>query len=249
MSRLNTKIESLQNQLASLPPGKLIITKYQSRSKWYVNDGNSLTYIPKSKKSYAEDLAKRKYISLKLKELIHEQKALNFYIRHHSTESEAAEKLLSDPHYKALLAPHFEISSQESLDWSKLSFEKSTKYPEQLILKSVSGNIVRSKSEALIDMALYTNKIPFRYECALELDDVTIFPDFTLLHPLTQEIYYWEHFGMMDNPSYAKNAYAKLELYTSYNIIPSINLITTFETKDNPLSSDVIEKTIRYYFS
>lgn len=61
-------------------------------------------------------------------------------------------------------------------------------------------------------------------------------------------VYYWEHFGLMDNPTYAQNAYSKLQIYTSHGIIPSIQLITTYETKANPLSTDIVEKIIAYYF-
>ena len=73
-------------------------------------------------------------------------------------------------------------------------------------------------------------------------------PDFTIRHPKTGEFYYWEHFGLMDDPAYSKNAYSKLQFYASCNIIPSIQLITTFETKDIPLSSEMIESLIEYYF-
>lgn len=98
-------------------------------------------------------------------------------------------------------------------------------------------------------MALYLNQIPFRYECALTLNSVTLFPDFTILHPQTKQIFYWEHFGLMDQPHYSHSTYSKLELYSSHNIIPSVNLITTFETKEHPLSSEYIENIIQYYFT
>ena len=100
----------------------------------------------------------------------------------------------------------------------------------------------------MIDTLLYLNKIPFRYEDALHLGNTTFYPDFTILHPSTGKIYYWEHFGMMDDAAYAKNTCFKLQTYTSHGIIPSINLITTYETKEFPLSSDSIEKIIHHYF-
>lgn len=97
-------------------------------------------------------------------------------------------------------------------------------------------------------MALYVNRIPFRYEARLLLNDVPLFPDFTILHPVTKQLYYWEHFGMMDNEKYAGNSCSKLALYTSNNIIPSIHLITTYETRTHPLSSDLVDEIIHYYF-
>ena len=107
---------------------------------------------------------------------------------------------------------------------------------------------VRSKSEAMIAMLLHLNAIPYRYECALSLGGVTLFPDFTIRHPGTGALYYWEHFGLMDDPTYAKNAGSKLSLYAANGIIPSVHLITTYETKAYPLSAGMIEHLISYYF-
>lgn len=52
----------------------------------------------------------------------------------------------------------------------------------------------------------------------------------------------------MDDSSYCKKAGSKLQLYMNHGLIPSLNLITTFETKEFPLSSDTIEKIIQNYF-
>lgn len=117
-----------------------------------------------------------------------------------------------------------------------------------MLLKTVAGIRVRSKSEALITMLLYTNKIPFRYECALTLGETTVYPDFTIRHPETKKTFYWEHFGLMDQPYYAQNTYSKLKLYTDHGIYPSIHLLTTYETQDHPLDSLLVENLIQTYF-
>lgn len=52
----------------------------------------------------------------------------------------------------------------------------------------------------------------------------------------------------MDNSEYSKNAYSKLQLYTNHGIVPSIQLITTYETKEHPLTADTIEKIVEDYF-
>ena len=121
-------------------------------------------------------------------------------------------------------------------------------FPEQRIHKCASGHLVRSKSEAIIDMVLYTNQVPFRYECALTLGKTVIYPDFTIRDPSSGKTYYWEHFGMMDQPSYAARTFSKLQLYTSFQIIPSIQLITTYETQEHPLNTETAEALVRQYF-
>lgn len=249
--KLEKEINELQSKINELPEGKIFCTRNGNRYKWYHSTGHVQTYIPKSKHYLAEQLATKKYLTLLYKELVQEKVAVDSYLSNHEKFSPQSQLLLTDemPEYKRLLSPYFQPISQELSNWADSSYEHNLSHPEQLVHKSSSGRLVRSKSEAMIDMLLYINKIPFRYECYMELGQVTIFPDFTIRHPQTAELYYWEHFGLMDDPSYSKNAYSKLQLYTSAGIIPGINLITTFETKNHPLSFDTIKKTIELYFS
>ena len=132
--------------------------------------------------------------------------------------------------------------------WQKSPYECNKNYPEQLIHKTVSGHLVRSKSEALIDMILNKYGIPFRYECELTLGNRVIYPDFTLRHPKTGKTLYWEHFGLMDDINYCQNTGKKLQLYSINGIIPSIDLIMTFETKEHPLCIEQIETVVEQYF-
>lgn len=247
--RLQKQFDSIQSQLKKLPDGKLICARNENRYKWYHSDGKTKTYIPKKQRKYAEKLAVKKYLTELSGEIQNEIKAIDSYLHIHNSNPRKSQQLLTDSRgYQELLSPYFKPCSEELEIWKNSPYEHNTKYPEHLIHKTSFGNLVRSKSEALIDALLYTNNIPFRYECALHLGDTTLYPDFTILHPETGKIYYWEHFGRMDDPAYSKNVYPKLQLYNSYGIIPSIQLITTFETKENPLSSEVIEKIIEHYF-
>ena len=232
-----------------MPEGKLICSQNVNRVKWYKSDGHTKIYIPKKHRIFAEQLAKKKYLTLALEDLLQEQRALDFYLSHHSKHTGKTEHLLTEIQgYQELLGSYFQTSAQQIAEWQNMPYEKNPKYPEHLIHKTASGIYVRSKSESMIALQLYTEKIPFRYECALQLGETTLYPDFTILHPKTGEIFYWEHFGMMDEPHYYNKAFPKLQLYASYGIVPSVNLITTYETKTHPLSSEVIEKIIEHYF-
>lgn len=245
--RLETQIQNLEKQVMNLPPGNLICARNGKHYKWYQSEEGTNSYIPKENRPFAELLAVKKYLSLLLEDLSHEKRAIQFYLNHHSNTAKSSQ-LLSNPEFKNLLTPHFTPLSQELSDWANSPYEHNPQHPEHLLHKSSSGNLVRSKSESIIDMLLYINQIPFRYECALQLGETTLYPDFTIRHPQTGAMYYWEHFGLMDNPTYSQNAYSKLQLYTSHGIVPSIQLITTYETKENPLGSDIVEKIIAHYF-
>lgn len=246
---LEKQIKSTESRLETCPEGKLICSRNDKRYKWYQKCGKEKVYIPKRNRTLAEQLAIKKYLSLLKEDLLCEKQAIDDYLKHHTSNVGKAEKLLTDAsEYKNLLMPYFTPLSQELSDWMNSPYEKNLKFPEHLNNQSSSGHLLRSKSEAIIDMLLHINRIPFRYECALHLGEFTIFPDFTIRHPKTGEVFYWEHFGLMDNSNYSKNVSSKLQLYISNGIIPSIQLITTYETQSNPLSADAVEKIIANYF-
>lgn len=52
----------------------------------------------------------------------------------------------------------------------------------------------------------------------------------------------------MERQSYASDNILKLQTYTENGIVPGIHLITTFETQENPLDSEWVERLIEYYF-
>ena len=246
--RLDEQINSLLSQISCLPEGKLVCTKDRNQCyKWYRSDGHESVYIRKKDRKLAEQLAIKKYLLLQLDDLQSEKRAIDYYLRHHSS-SKSEELLTNESEYRNLLLPHFEPKSEQISKWMNSEYETNPKFPEQKLHKTSSGILVRSKSEALIERALFENRVPFRYECALGLGSVIIYPDFTIMHPITGEIFYWEHFGMMDNPRYVKNTGEKLQLYMTHEIIPSINLITTYETIKKPLSYKDVEKIVEEYF-
>lgn len=248
LDAVSYEIERIQQQLKDFPTGHLSCLHNGKYIKWYQSEKGKRTLIPKKDIEFARQLALKQYLSSLLLDLLQEQKSLNSYLSHFNNYQSHVEQLLTNPHYRELLKNSIKPLSVELLQWATESYTKSTFHSEQLKFHSISGNILRSKSEVLIDQALFHNLIPFRYECLLKLDEVTMFPDFTIRHPLSGAIIYWEHFGMMDLPSYAQNAFQKISLYTSHGFIPGINLITTFETKEHPLDIRYVETLIRHYF-
>lgn len=192
---LEEKIESVREQIRSLPAGNLICTRNGNHFKWYQSEGSkaSSSYIPKSNRLLAEQLAAKKYLSLQEKELLQELKAVNSYLNCHSLNGdETAETLSEHSEYAELLFSYFKPLSKELSDWALASYERSNSYQEQLIHRTVSGIYVRSKSEAVIAALLHMYKIPFRYECALQLGEIVVYPDFTIRHPKNGKIFYWE---------------------------------------------------------
>lgn len=247
--QLSSQISKIRERIEKLPEGKLISSKNGRYRQWYQSDGHTKKYIPKKNKELLEKLAVKKFLNYQLEDLENEKRAIEYYLRHHREDVGKAESLLSmNSEYRELISPYFKTKSTVVQEWLQEPFEQNTQYNENLKLKSLSGNTLRSKSEVMIDTLLYVNKIPFRYECALKLGKKKIFPDFTIMHPKTGKIYYWEHFGQMSNEDYVRKACAKIQLYTLYGIIPDIDLIMTFETPENPLSTEMVMEKIQKYF-
>ena len=247
--KLDQQINLLQRKINQLPDGKIICTHFGKYTKWYQSDGKTQIYIPKKERHLAEQLALKKYLSLQLKNLQQEKLAIEYYLRHHNTNAEESENVLfTTPAYRELLSPHIKPLSQELFEWQNADYIKNNAHPEHLNHETITGSYVRSISEEMIHMVLYKNKIPFRYECGLKLGDFTYYPDFTIRHPKTGEVFIWEHFGLLDKSDNQKNMLGKLHTYISNNILPGIHLITTYETQDAPLTIELVEKIVRYYF-
>ena len=217
--------------------------------KWFHRDAPTQTYIPRKHREYAQQLAYKRFLLEKQTECKKELYALELYQRHAVGENKKSDRFLSeDPAYQELLCPFYQMVTQEELIWSDTSYPKNPNYPEQLKYKSCKNEYVRSKSEALIAMNLYMEKIAYRYECELKIGKAVFYPDFTILHPLTGKEIYWEHFGKMDLPEYAKNAADKLHMYARNGIYPGDRLITTYETMEQPLDTAIVQKLITYHF-
>jgi hypothetical protein len=136
---------------------------------------------------------------------------------------------------------------QQDLGWTHAPYPRAEMHEENLKHEAIGGLWVRSKSEAMIAFALDLAHIPFHYEETLELDNKKIAPDFTILHPISGERVYWEHFGMMDDEIYATETFRKMILYGKNNIMPGRNLIYTMETSAEPLSIREIQGLITHH--
>lgn len=186
-----------------MPENKLLLVKNGSYVKWCESDGSSSRYISKKERFLAEQLALKKLYLIQLDELMAKQQLLDKILADYiEMNSCSTSQLIDSDCYQELLAPFFDSHPDTISQWLDSEYPKNASHPENLIHNTVKGHKVRSKSEVIIANALYQNKIPYIYERGLYLDEILFFPDFTIMHPETFQIYYWEHFGMIDNTSY-----------------------------------------------
>lgn len=256
MYHIENEIAKIDSREEEWPSGELICAKNDKHYKWYLHHKGKTVYLPKKEEQLARSLALKKYCYLHRQELQEELEACRNYIRRSDCKNTQIQKMLDNIEYERLLGEQlreikgkqYECINNELKNWENADYERNKNHPEKLIVKATNGKFVRSKSEAIIDKTLSVCGIPFRYEEKVILGGIALYPDFTIRHPRTGQVYYWEHMGMMDHSEYVDHACQKIKIYCENGIIPTVNLILTFETKEYPLGIDYVESIVREYF-
>ena len=174
--------------------------------------------------------------------------AISNFLRFKEEHSfDSAKHLLYSHGYNTILKQTIYSFDTQVEDWLKESVSLAP-FQENRIFKTISGEMVRSKSEVMILDRLFVNKIPYRYEYPLIIGDTTYYPDITIPVFSKSKFIYWEHFGLMNDTEYVKHMSQKISVYSSAGIIPNVDLIMTFESESKPLDTDIIDSIIEYYF-
>lgn len=120
-----------------------------------------------------------------------------------------------------------------------------TMYENGLIHLSEGGLKTRSKAESMIATCLEKSGLKFHYEPRVDLKDGIARPDFEVMLEQKRKIVYWEHLGKIEDPEYVMKNLKKLQDYAENGIYLGINLVITYETKEEPLTFITINEVIR----
>lgn len=167
-------------------------------------------------------------------------------------EEDELERLYTDLHpgRQVLIQPIVPTQNQKLQEWKNKPYEGLAFKSQEAYFQTNQGEFVRSKSEKILADRFFALGIPYKYECPLiTRNRTTIYPDFTFYDYHNDQELYWEHFGMMGDPAYARKAYQKLEEYAQRGIFLGYGLITTFEMSDKPLNLKYINQTIMHYLA
>ena len=249
LNKIIKEIQEIKEDIKKMPPGVLSCARNGTRYKWFLCQGRQRKYLPKSERSFAQRLAYKRYLSLRLRRLQNEEKAIKSYLKiHNQLKGLNDQDLLEHPEFQKLLERYVVNSDEQLCNWMNASVRHNTSHPEHLIHETAAGNVVRSKSESMIETALLKHKIPFRYEELMQFGDEVKAPDFVTINPNTGEVILWEHAGKLDDPGYIENFLSKLRTYLSNKYIPYVNLILTCETEDYPLTTERIGDIIEIFY-
>ena len=265
LSDLKAALEKKQKELKEVPEGHLRIAQTSHRPQYYhyvdPKDFKGV-FIPRTNDEFARKLAQKDYDLKVVKLLENEIHAITRCLRQLCrggrlpTKNPYTATKLGDlyakmcPARQHLVTPITLTEAQYTQQWLSVTWQGRPFTQNTPVHTTTSGVQVRSKSEVLIADSLTRNNIPFRYEYPLHLrrpsgESTTFYPDFTCLNAKTRTEFYWEHFGLMDDPAYANNAAGKLRLYAENGILAGRNLIITIETQNEPLTTRLVEKMIK----
>lgn len=233
MNACKEEIEQIQVELNALPDGYLV-----RRGNHYSHRVNHREKGITKNRNMIRQLARKKYLKVRLKRL--------------KTNFSVTQRLLNvckkdDP--KGIIAKlpaayhHLPI---ESFFYTEEDSEyHSNPFPKEWNYITNKGVAVRSKSELIIANILELCEIPYQYEAELRLDDQLKYPDFTVRRPSDGSLVIWEHFGMLNQPSYVDDMKRKLILYAEHGYLPFMNLVCTYE--DDVRNSKRIHKILDIY--
>lgn len=249
-TRLRNIVQTSKERLIDAPEGKLRITKSHGYRQYYhcTGGGNGGKYIPKEKEELVQRLAQKTYdekvLRLAEKRLAQIEKLAESY-----EEDEIAKIYQGENETRQELILPVEKTWEQLLnEWKKEKYEGKEFQEGTPVIMTEKGERVRSKSEKIIADYFFRHGIEYKYECPLYLKGMgIIYPDFTLLSRKTGGEIYWEHNGMVDTPTYARNMVRKINAYERNGIFPGERLILTYETEQMVLNVDKIEQMIARY--
>jgi len=213
--RLDAQISDIEQELCTLPPGTLYIAQNGRYTKWYCYNNGKETFISKADTKYALALARATFLRLLLKDAIAEREAVNAYLRNAVSEKDTVTAFLNT-HEEFRKIVMGDIKFNDSVqEWLSSPYPKPSQKYKGTTYKTLKGDLVKSIAEKDIADALFLHNIPYRYECGITFNNGRnyFFPDFTIMHPVTGQIYLWEHFGMAEQNYYQRNNANKVYEY------------------------------------
>lgn len=250
-NQLQKWIKEKEKALEKALDGSLRICRHGKKTQYYHrNDPKDFNgvYIKEKDIEFAGKLAQKDYDKKIINAAEQELRAINKYFS--SCPKECVEQIYEGLHAERqkIITPIMETEEEYVRKWEEKEYERKAFYEDTPEFYTVKDERVRSKSELIIADMLSKEGVPYRYEYPLYLKGIgKIYPDFTVLNVKKREEMFWEHFGMMDDPTYVESALKKIATYEQNRIFPGENLIMTFETRKNPINQRLVKSLIEHY--
>ena len=250
LEEITTARKTMEQFLKTAPRGRLK-TSPRTHGKCYYfmeKENGEREYIPLKDIDRAKVLATKSYYYELRRILIGQEEKLRKILKFYDDREQYTLYSNYSAGRQRLLEPFFITPELLIERWKQKPYTANPKFPENKIIETESGDMVRSKSEALILQLLnsYKGKLLFRYEQELVLApyEEAVYPDFEIISLRTGNVFYWEHVGMLGDSGYTEAFVRKINRYIINGIIPGKNLILTYECETAPFNAQTAKKMI-----
>lgn len=249
-ARLENIIEITQERLKSAPEGTLRLSNSHNYLQYYhCTDENKLgKYIVKGQEELIRSLAQKSYdekvLRLADKRIRQIKKITKDY------QDDEIEQIFRNEHaQRQNFIQSIEPTWEQALEkWKQIEYQRKGFRDEMAVIMTERGERVRSKTEKIMADYFWNNGVEYKYEAPIYLKGIgTVYPDFTFLSKKNGKEIYWEHNGMVDDPTYARNMVRKIQAYENNGIFVGERLILTYETEQSILNTDKIEQMVKKY--
>ena len=258
-------LAAAQRRLSKAPAGKLQVKTSRGHERFYKHmpknehpEGSAkaadsdlrkytVQYLSQRNMEEILALADKRYCEALIKDLEHEIRAMRRFQAELHPEKKYDDAKLIPESLRDKIRPVVLPQEARCMLWQGEPF-RSNIFPidPASVYKTIRDESVRSRAECYIANALAARSLAYHYEELLEINSSVIYPDFTIMHPVSGELYYLEFFGMMDNPAYAEKALQKIRTYQAAGLAP--RLICIFDSKSASFQTAVLDAILDSYF-
>lgn len=238
----------LIQQKKGLPEGRLLTALVNDRLYYYQVIDKARMYLGTGDNPIVQKLQKKHFIETSIKRIDKNCKLMNRLITGYASVDPEDIMEASPRAYQSLPKSCFTmVGINNQRGWGYESYERYMGYPEQLNNKTLKGDFVRSKSEAIIANMLFVKKIEYHYEEELVLGEYTFAPDFKIAVKSQRKCKLLEHFGLIGDKDYRDTCMWKIRTYLEFGYRPYEDILFTYDDKDGHINTVDIDKVIESF--
>lgn len=258
--RLEKELKKNAGELEKIPKGYYMTSHVTNGRRYYydahiVNGKEKLRYIGGADNAEVKSRQELHYLKTAIKNVNNNIKYLQRAIDNYKPIDPEGIVSVSGKTYRDNYDVGGSIFKQTKADeWVKEGlykrsyYEAGRPYPEGLVLRTVSGEMVRTRGEVIIANTLDSFGLSYVYEWPKWIDGRLRWPDFTVLHPKTKEIITIEYMGRYDDSGYREKNNPRMEEFFNEGYILGQNLLVFMDNADGIIDSNKIHRVIKAFF-
>ncbi len=251
-TELEATIKKLKSFISNAPKGTVRVTKQRNSFQFYYNEdiktNKNGKYMPKSEEDKALKILEKEYSIRYLKTCETRLAGVDRLINNTKRNNLEKVQLKMGKIKSELIEPYAVDDITYRKRWEAVQFTGKGFMENMPEIYTEKGERVRSKSEKIIADRLYKERIPYRYEYPININEYgRVFPDFTILDMKNRKEIILEHLGMMDKEEYVSKALRKIASYERSGFTIGVDLIFTYETSYEPFDGRMLDRALKNY--